>query len=232
MGCISPKHVSMDALLNNDNNTNDASYSNPITINSGFNKNIRLLASSTSKKMEEFFPSITMLNEINEARSNPMGYIDKVLKLKKRIRILDNNQYYLDIEDSTIQIKLLQGLEAFDNCIEFLQKVQPLHSLKMKEDLKIPFPLQTPEICTDKDYIRSILIFKTTELHSVIKIIDFHYDICVPNPELSVILQIIDDTNSNFQRRKNIFNYKAKNVGITHGIMNSELSCYYLMFAE
>lgn len=232
MGCISPKNItSIEAMINIDSKTNDTSYSKPITITSSFNKNYKQMPSSI-KKIEEFFPSVTMLNEINEARSNPIGYIDKVIKVKKRIKTREDHQFYLDIGDSTIQIKLIQGIKAFDNCIEYLNKVHPQAPLKMKEDLKVPFPLQTPNICTDKDYLKNILIFKTTELQSSMKIIDFHYDICGPNPELSVILQIVDDTNANCQRRENIFNYKAKYVGITHGIINSELSCFYLMFSE
>ena len=77
-----------------------------------------------------------------------------------------------------------------------------------------------------------ILKFKTEENRDKFSIIDFHYDICYDNIELSVILQIIDDTNSNYQRRKNIFNPKARYIGITEGNLWDYMKCYYLLFAE
>ena len=48
----------------------------------------------------------------------------------------------------------------------------------MKEELKIPFPINSPEISTNQDYIRNIIQFKTEENRDNFKIIDFHYDIC------------------------------------------------------
>ncbi len=52
------------------------------------------------------------------------------------------------------------------------------------------------------------------------------------NIELSVLLQIIDDTNSQFQRRKNIFLKDAKYIGINVGRINESLFCYFLIFAK
>ena len=48
----------------------------------------------------------------------------------------------------------------------------------------------------------------------------------------STTIQIIDDTNSNYQRRKNIFNPKARYIGITEGNLWDYMKCYYLLFAE
>ena len=102
----------------------------------------------------------------------------------------------------------------------------------MKEELKVPFPINSPELCVNKDYIRNVIVFKAEENRDKFSIIDFHYDICYDNIELSVILQIIDDTNSNYQRRKNIFNPKARYIGITEGNLWDYMKCYYLLFAE
>ena len=52
------------------------------------------------------------------------------------------------------------------------------------------------------------------------------------NIELSVLLQIIDDTNSQFQRRKNIFMKDGKYIGINIGKVNESLYCYFLVFGK
>lgn len=186
---------------------------------------------SISKEISEFFPTTIMLKEINLARTDPLTYAKKIEKLKEKIVTVDNNTYL----DVGISLKLSKGAERFDNCINYLKalsKQKKLDPLMMNEQLKVPFPIQTPLLCIDKDYIKNIILFKIGELEGKVRFIDFHYDICLSNPELSAMMQIIDDTNSNFQRRNNIFNPKARTVGITEGLIRQNMSCYYLMFAE
>ena len=186
---------------------------------------------SISKEISDFFPTTIMLKEINLARTDPLSYAKKIENLKEKIVTVVNN-IYLDVG---ISLKLFKGAERFDNCVNYLKalsKKRKLEPLRMNEQLKVPFPIQTPLLCIDKDYIKNIILFKIEELKGKIRFIDFHYDICISNPELSTMMQIIDDTNSNFQRRNNIFNPRAKTVGITEGIIRQNMSCYYLMFAE
>lgn len=180
-----------------------------------------------SKDLSDCFPSVLMLKEINLARTAPVEYSKKMESLKDNIINTKLNSI------SSI-VNRIKG-EPFEKCIQYLlalSKRKMLKPLLMNENLKIPFPVQNPLLCVDKDYIKNIIMFKTEELEGSIKIIDFHYDICVSNPEISTMMQIIDDTNSNYQRRKNIFNPKAKSVGISEGTIKDNLSCYYLMFAE
>ena len=90
----------------------------------------------------------------------------------------------------------------------------------MKEELKIPFPVNSKEKCVDREFIGNVLQFKTEENKGEFNIIDFHYDIGC------------DDTNSNCQRRKNIFSEKAKFVGISEGSLSDNIKCFYLLFAN
>jgi len=186
------------------------------------------------------FPSNKMLKEINFARTNPLEYINTVIKYKKNITIV-NGKKYLKIEndnDNNQFIKLEKGEENFDNCIDFLKEISKdkniLNPLIMNEDLKVPFPSSCPENCISQQYLQSVIIFKTSEIGNKINILDFHYDISsINNIEISTLMQIVDDTyDSNFQRRKNIFNFNAKYIGITHGNINEKLCCYYLMFGK
>ena len=185
--------------------------------------------------ISNIFPSTSMLKEINLARTEPLKYIEKIESLKKSI-VTKNNHTFLKINNlNNININLDKGIESFNNCISFLRKLaqqKKLAPLIMREELKIPFPINSPEICINKDYIKNILMFKTEENKNKFKVIDFHYDLSFSNVELSTILQIIDDTNSNYQRRKNIFNPKAKYIGISEGTVWKDMHCYYLLFAE
>ena len=182
------------------------------------------------------FPSTAMLREINQARTDPLSYIEKIERLKQFVVTKNNHSFLLINNANHININLKKGITTFDNCIEFLkqqsQQKCKLSPLIMKEELKIPFPINSPEISTNQDYIRNIIQFKTEENRDNFKIIDFHYDICYNNVEVSTLLQIIDDTNSNYQRRKNIFNPSAKFIGISEGTIFDNMRCYYLLFAE
>ena len=64
------------------------------------------------------------------------------------------------------------------------------------------------------------------------ELINFHYDIMTSNIELSVLLQIVDDTGSLFHRRNNIFHKNAKYIGINIKKLEKGLYCYYLVFGK
>lgn len=204
-----------------------------------FEKTSTHQSSGTIRKrstLSGIFPSTAMLREINQARTDPLSYITKIEYLKQFVKTKNNHCFLFLNSTNHININLKKGIEAFDNCIEFLKEISrqehKLVPLIMKEELKIPFPINSPEICTNQDYIRNIIQFKTEENRGNFKIIDFHYDICYNNVEVSTLLQIIDDTNSNYQRRKNIFNPHAKYIGISEGTIFDNMRCYYLLFAE
>lgn len=189
------------------------------------------------QSIRNLFPATAMLKEINNVRMNPLSYIDKIEHYKKYITTRNGHTFLLNNNNSNkVNINLHKGIDAFNECISFLKNLSEskvkLSPLIMKEELKIPFPINSPEICTHKDYLKNILQFKTEENREKFRIIDFHYDICYSDIELSTLLQIVDDTNSNYQRRKNIFNPKARYVGITEGSMLDSMKCYYLLFAE
>ena len=66
----------------------------------------------------------------------------------------------------------------------------------------IPFPKDT-NLILDKDYISKCIENIKSTTNNRYDIFDFQYDIS-PNPVLSTMIQVVDDTNSNYQRRKNI----------------------------
>ena len=52
-----------------------------------------------------------------------------------------------------------------------------------------------------------------------------------PNPVLSTIVQVVDDSDSQYQRRGNIMSENVKYVGISYGEIKKGVFCFYLLFA-
>lgn len=186
----------------------------------------------TSKIINESLlpaPSDPMLNEINLARTNPKEYSIKINEVLDKIQY--NNGKHILVYDDEIRIEVLRGKEHFISCIKYLkdicQKMLPLISV---DELKIPFPENRSNLILCRDYISKEIEKKNKEIKGKYTIIDFQYDIC-PNPILSTLVQVVDDTSASLQRRKNILDKKAKYVGITSGVMKKDIFCFYLLFA-
>ena len=63
------------------------------------------------------FPSTAMLREINQARTDPLSYIEKIERLKQFV-VTKNNHCFLLINNANhININLKKGITTFDNCI-------------------------------------------------------------------------------------------------------------------
>ncbi len=172
-----------------------------------------------------------MLKEINEARTNPYEYADKVRAYIKNIMTDENNQEFFCMEFNS-KILLPKGKKAFENCIDYLKDLKPMEKLELLEELKLPFPVKNPEVASARDYITSSLINKAAELKDKLKINWFHYDNNILNAEISTVLQLVDDNNSNGQRRKHLLDNKVRYVGINVGHIKKNIYCIYLIFAS
>lgn len=185
-----------------------------------------------------------IFKEINSARVNPKEYIKKVKNYKTKI-YNENNQFYFKISENS-SIKLRSGQEAFDNCISFLERQEPLKPLNFVDCVKLDdfsyFINNTNigtndsllEECTSLNFLSTAIENKIQEIKDKYEMINFHYDKNIFSPELSVISQIVDDTSSNYQRRKNIFSSETDTIGINSIKINlrPSLYCIYLVFAK
>ncbi len=197
--------------------------------------NIYNLNYEFSNKLEEL--RIQMIIEINNIRNNPQSLIPKIEKYKSKISNY-GNQIFIII-DSENKLKLSKGKIIFESCKSYLEKKKSVCSLYLKNELTFPFPENGEnsemklEDCISEKYLTPTLIkIKNNILKYNIEINNFHYDIMNANIELSVLLQIVDDTNSMFQRRKNIFNKNNKYIGLNIGKIEGGLFCYYLLFGK
>lgn len=216
--------------IESDTTNKDAAYPKYIDTSTKINKYVIYNSLLFTSNKEDSF-KLKLLREINSARNNPQSFITKVQNLKNNI-INKNNMYFLKVNSST-NIRLLRGKKAFENCINFLKEQKPLDELFIKDDLSFDIPFDNPYNYTDQIQVSKILSERNKIINKkYMEIINFHYDITIPNPELSALLQIIDDTNIGYQRRLNIFNEKASYVGISIEKKNDGIICFYLVFAK
>lgn len=172
---------------------------------------------------------VQMLNEINLARSNPKAFAIKISKVLNKIQCVEDKQML--IYDDELQIEVAKGGEAFESCIYYLNnKYKETPPLILINELKIPFPKDKNQML-NRDYLGSQLEKKIKEVEGKYTIIDFQYDI-TPNPSISILIQVVDDSESLLQRRKNILNKNAKYVGITCECLKKDIMCFYLVFAH
>ena len=79
--------------------------------------------------------SFSLYEIINKIRTNPKSFIDKIKAYKEKI-IRKDYQFLLPISKE-IFITLNRGPKAFDETIDYLNKIEPMNSLIMKNELKV-----------------------------------------------------------------------------------------------
>jgi hypothetical protein len=168
------------------------------------------------------------MQEFNLARTNPLKYAEKIEKHMLYINSIRNQQkqkiYYYSNENYP-KINLPRGESAFKECIKILRKIKHTTPLSYKSELSIEVPMKSDSLDIKDGMIYSFQN-KKLEISKQYTCIGFHYDNCGLNPEISAILQIVDDSNTNVFRRSNILNSKYKYMGIS--ISKLKLNRYYI----
>ena len=222
-----------------DFNTKDSvnnSSRNPLSV-----RNLKNYASKYQKEISNINYitsnlSFSLYEIINKIRTNPKDFIDKIKIYKEKI-IRKDYQFLLPIENE-IFITLNRGPKAFDEAIEYLNKLEPMNSLIMKNELKIDIDntINNFEMnFTSFSFLEKIIKNKKKELEKNkknYKIEGFHYDKSTNNAEISAILQIVDDNMGDCSRRKNLLNPNFTYVGISCVNIKENVFCYYMLFAN
>jgi len=230
---INNSHLNQNTILINQSGLLDKSD----TRGKSFNKTFALCTTRNMSFYNAF--SIEMLKEINLIRLNPIFYADKIRDFMKFIKTDKNtNRKYFLVNKNT-KINLLKGEVAFLDCLDFIKdfdmKIKEtnkiLNELELKEELKFPFPLDNPELCINKDYIKESLLKLKSSIKGNFKLKGFHYDLSTNDPEISTILQIVDDNNSGCKRRNMLLDESIKYIGVNIGKLKDNLYCIYLVFA-
>ncbi len=181
--------------------------------------------------------SFSLYEIINKIRANPKCFIDKIKSYKDKI-INKDYQFLLPIAKE-IFITLNRGPKAFDETIEYLNKLEPMNSLIMKNELKIDIDNTINNFeemnFTSFSFLEKIIKNKKKELEKNkknYKIEGFHYDKSTNNAEISAILQIVDDNMGDCSRRKNLLNPQFTYIGISCVNIKENVFCYYMLFAN
>jgi hypothetical protein len=175
--------------------------------------------------------ALRMLEEFNLVRENPQNYAQKIKSYCSYIKFSPKiNQTVFNIP-KIIKINL-KNQQAFDKCIESLSQYKPVPRLELREELKFDYPYEKPELCTDKGYLNNNFMEMNMRVKNKFSVLGFHYDININDPEISTLLQVVDDNNSNGQRRKQILDKDVRYVGISSGFLRDNIICIYVVFAS
>jgi hypothetical protein len=155
-----------------------------------------------------------LIKEFNEARTNPRNYILKIKSHMKYIKRFQGITVYEN--DDYPKVILNKGDNAFTECIKMLEKHRRIPELKYCEEITIKVPDKVEEM-NNKEKLAESLIAKRNEIKDTYTGLSFHYDHSYLDSEISALLQIIDDTNTNSKRRNNILNLFHEYIGVSVG---------------
>jgi len=145
---------------------------------------------------------------INKVRVNPAEYSKYVLDNIKNINIenkevLNKNTEMKEINQITVfkkkvKVRLFKGEDGFLETAQYLQKLSPMKPLKFKEEIVIPID--------NKDSMINIINKYN---------INAFFRGNIKNPEIAVLLMIVDDNESSEKRKRNtLLNKEYKYIGI------------------
>ena len=197
-----------NVLLNEKNNQDDKEEENTNLESNIINEN-----EQQSNKFNN-----TTLEIINEVRKNPQNYSKK---------ILDNMKYILEengkkIFKRKVKVLLNRGEEAFKEAASILEKTTPMNELVMKPQIVIPLPENEDEM-NDNIMLRN-KVNRIREDHNI----NVYFKNMIKNPEIAVLLLIVDDSINNPGAKRNvILNPNFKKIGINSKFIGSTFVSYF-----
>ena len=227
--------ITNDKSNNNNVNNNESEILNSGVIinnqstsninNNNNNKDIQLKAKNIKSKEDQDNIITTNINKesdylsksvynkrifelINKVRVNPAEYSKYVLDNIKNINIenkevLNKNTEMKEINQITVfkkkvKVRLFKGEDGFFETAQYLQKLSPMEPLKFKEEIVIPID--------NKDSMINIINKYN---------INAFFRGNIKNPEIAVLLMIVDDNESSEKRKRNtLLNKEYKYIGI------------------
>ena len=141
------------------------------------------------------------------------------------------NQNWVYVQEKVPKTMLLKGAEAFIEMTEILNKMKPLPKFEVIKELSIDVPID-PKDWSNKEIIANLVSKKKEELKEKYSGFSFHYDMGTSIPDVSAVLQLVDD-NVGFAglRRKNILSETQRYVGVGFAKEKTKY-CFYFLFAN
>lgn len=128
-----------------------------------------------------------------------------------------------------IECKLMKGPSKFEDCIVFLEKTEPMKPLTVEEELTIDLPAEKND-WVKQDVMKALIEEKKTKLTKCV-FKAFHFDIgtSIMEPEAAVVLQLVDDSQFNGQRRLQLMDSTTEFIGLSIKKLKTK-GCAYFSF--
>lgn len=169
---------------------------------------------------------------INLIRLNPPEYSKTIMENIKYISFesieeTNKNNDMKEVKEipvfkKKVKVKLYRGEQCFLEVAEILANTPPMEELKFDENIIIPLP------DNEKDLKNPEFIKKRVEEIKFHSNINAYYKEYIKNPEISVLLMIIDDNEkSNGKKRKSILNKDFKKIGIDSKFIGNNFIAHF-----
>ena len=161
-----------------------------------------------------------IISIINEIRSNPSLYSQKVEESIKNIKILKNNKI---IYNNGVKVALNRGEEAFREAINVLKTTESMPPLRYNPQLCIPLPQNETEL-NDQNFLKE-QVEKIRQRNTNIEI---YYKDLIKIPEISVLLMIVDDNSKNTSKKRDtLLNKDFKYIGVNSKFIGKHFVAHF-----
>ena len=165
---------------------------------------------------------------INKIRMNPIAYSQFIVENIKNISIENCEETnektgmkevkQVIIFKKKVKVKLFKGEDEFIEAAKLLTKMSPMEPLQFNEDIIMPIP-DSFEVMNDIDFIKNKIIKSN---------INIFFKSNIKNPEIAVLLMIVDDNESSEKKKRNaILNKEFKYIGIDSKFINNKFVSYF-----
>lgn len=169
--------------------------------------------SKAKRKKKKFDSEITDI--INNFRQNPSDFKEKLLGLIPYIK--PYNDKIIFSKKGQPKILMNTGESAVYSVIKLIETLAPMSKLEQNKEIAIVVP-PNPEHWTSQ--YSFFVEQKTADLKDNSKIkynlLSFHFDLSISDPELSFLLQLVDDNSFNGLRRSHICDPEMKYIAVTY----------------
>ncbi len=166
---------------------------------------------TTKLPLTEYVKKVFCL--INKIRLNPSEFVTVIETAEKYIKEINGRKIF---DDTKIKVSLNEGKKMFQDCADYLRKLQPMEELNFCDEIVLECP-------KDEKNIKDINFFKEKLIEKKEKFgIESYFKDSIRIPEISVLLMLVDDSAKNpRKKRETLLNPKFKFIGISSSDTNN-----------
>ena len=216
------KSENSEILLKSKNILEDKEKSEKIKLE---NNNINIKEEKESEYLSKNLYNKKIFELINKIRQNPPEYSKFVLDNIKYINIENKEEINQETEmkeikqififKKKVKIKLYKGEENFLETAKLLKNTSPMKPLNFNENIVVPIFDNIENSINYNNIIKD-------------KNINLFFKGNIKNPEIAVLLMIIDDNEFSEKKKRNaILNKEFKHIGIESKFVNNKFIAHF-----